>query len=184
MSNAVCTSCFSLTSLDKTSSQRCRCESQVPVDYGNLDCPSGFHLCYVCARTEVGGYSRWSWEACAFCKAVNSSIQKRFGFSLLLGRHSIMNGVSIPLAIKAAELDSAVLKMVAFAKSAESLSDWGKLRARELFESVPEWEQKKFIAVEDWQKKFKSDRKSSLEALRLYYGVKHLSDLLKKNESY
>ena len=33
-------------------------------------------------------------------------------------------------------------------------------------------------SLEDWQKKFKSNRKTSLEALKNYYGVKEFSDLL------
>jgi hypothetical protein len=59
-----------------------------------------------------------------------------------------------------------------------TLSDWGNLRARELFESVPEWKLLKAVSIEDWQKKFKNDRKTSLEALKNYYGVKEFSELL------
>ena len=100
----------------------------------------------------------------------------------MLGRHSIMNGVSIPLSTKLEDLGHGVKALIAFAEKSVEISDWGILRARELFESVPEWSQKKFVPVDEWEKKFKTDRKSSLEAFRLYYGVKHLSDLLKKDQ--
>ena len=183
MSNAVCTSCFHLTNIEKVGTQRCKCEPQFEPEYGMTDCPSGYHLCYICARVETGGISRWSWNACERCKEMNKTMQRRFGFSLMLGRHSIMNGVSIPLTTKLEDLGDGVKALIAFAEKSVEISDWGILRARELFESVPEWSQKKFVPADEWEKKFPASRKSSLEAFRLYYGVKYLSDLLKKDQS-
>ena len=180
MPYTVCTACFHITDPSRGTTQRCLCEPQMPVSYGDVDCPSGFHLCYICARSLTGGISRWSWNACERCRSVNSSIQKRFGFSVMLGRHSIMNGVSIPLAVKAKELDSAVAGMLDFAKSVTGISDWGNLQTRQLFESVPEWAQKKLISIHEWEKKFKSNRQTSLEAFRSYFGVTYLSEILKK----
>ena len=58
MSLSLCTSCFALSDLSKQSSQRCRCEEQIPVNLGMLDCPSGLHLCYICAgllQVGLGG---------------------------------------------------------------------------------------------------------------------------------
>ena len=182
MSYVVCTTCFWLSEAPTRGPlrgpQRCWCEEQVKRQDVSLDCPSGFHLCYICATTLVGGTSRWSWEACKFCLGVNSSTQKEFGFSLALGRHSIMNGISIPLREKLAADDQRVVDLMNFANFSVRLSDWGTLRARQLFESVPEWESLKAVSLEDWQKKFKNDRKTSLEALMKYYGVKEFSDLL------
>jgi hypothetical protein len=182
MSYVVCTTCYWLSEAPTRGPlrgpQRCSCEEQVKRQYVSLDCPSGFHLCYICATTMVGGTSRWSWEACNFCMRVNSSTQKEFGFSLALGRHSIMNGISIPLREKLAADDQRVVDLMDFANFSVRLSDWGILRARELFESVPEWELLKVVSLEDWQKKFKNNRKTSLEALKNYYGVKEFSDLL------
>jgi hypothetical protein len=43
---------------------------------------------------------------------------------------------------------------------------------------VPEWKLLKVVSLEDWLKKFKNDRKTSLAALKNYYGVKEFSDLL------
>jgi hypothetical protein len=91
-----------------------------------------------------------------------------------------MNGVSIPLSVKAQELDSAVAGMLEFANRVTGIADWGNLQTRQLFESVPEWAQKKLIPIEEWEKKFKSDRQTSLEAFRRYFGVTYLSEILKK----
>jgi hypothetical protein len=184
MSYVVCTTCYWLSEAPTRGPlrgpQRCSCEEQVKRQYVLLDCPSGFHLCYICATTLVGGTSRWSWEACKFCLGVNSSTQKEFGFSLALGRHSIMNGISIPLREKISADDQRVVDLLNFANFSVTLSDWGILRARQLFESVPEWESLKVVSLEVWQKKFKSSRETSLAALKNYYGVKEFSDLLKK----
>ena len=182
MSYVVCTTCYWLSEAPARGPirgpQRCRCEEQVKRQYVLLDCPSGFHLCYICATTMVGGTSRWSWEACNFCMGVNSSTQKEFGFSLALGRHSIMNGISIPLKEKLAADDPRYDDLINFVKSTVTLSDWGILQARQLFESVPEWESLKVVSLEAWEKKFKSNRNTSLVALKNYYGVKEFSDLL------
>ena len=182
MSYVVCTTCYWLSDAPTRGPlrgpQRCSCEEQVKRKDVSLDCPSGFHLCYICATTMVGGTSRWSWEACKFCLGVNSSTQKEFGFGLALGRHSIMNGISIPLREKITADDKRVVDLLNFANFSVRLSDWGILRARQLFESVPEWESLKVVSLEVWQKKFKSSRETSLAALKNYYGVKEFSDLL------
>ena len=182
MSYVVCTTCYWLSEAPirglHRGPQRCSCEEQVSRKDVSLDCPSGFHLCYICARTKVGGTSRWSWEACNFCLTANSGTHKKFGFSLALGRHSIMNGISIPLREKITADDQRVVDLLNFANFSVALSDWGILRARQLFESVPEWEPLKVVSLEDWQKKFKSSRETSLAALKNYYGVKEFSDLL------
>jgi hypothetical protein len=89
-----------------------------------------------------------------------------------------MNGISIPLREKITADDQRVVDLLNFANFSVRLSDWGILRARQLFESVPEWESLKVVSLEDWQKKFKSSRETSLAALKSYYGVKEFSDLL------
>jgi hypothetical protein len=89
-----------------------------------------------------------------------------------------MNGISIPLREKLAADDQRVVDLMNFANFSVRLSDWGILQARQLFESVPDWKSLKVVSLEDWQKKFKSNRKTSLEALKNYYGVKEFSDLL------
>jgi hypothetical protein len=104
------------------------------------------------------------------------------GFSLPLGRHSIMNGFSVPVSAVGDELAAGAEALVAFIAKSVAISDWGSLQARELFESVPEWAKEDHISLEVWQKKFPASKEKSLAALRNYYGVKDLSDLLKKVE--
>jgi hypothetical protein len=89
-----------------------------------------------------------------------------------------MNGISIPLQEKLKADDQRVVDLMNFANFSVTLSDWGILRARQLFESVPEWELLKVVSLEDWRKKFKNNRQTSLVALKNYYGVKEFSDLL------
>lgn len=180
MSFSVCSKCFHLTDLSKRSSQRCICPSEDRSIGNGVDCPSGFHLCDLCARLQAGGTSRWSWNGCEFCRSVNANAQKRLGFSLPLGRHSIMNGFSVPASAVGDELATGVNELVAFIEKSVAISDWGLLQARELFESVPEWAKEDHISLEVWQKKFPASKEKSLEALRNYYGVKKLTDLLKK----
>ena len=180
MTFSVCVACFHLTDLTQKSSQRCMCATEVHVERNGVDCPTGFLLCFVCARTQAGGTSRWSWNACNCCLSVNSSNQKHLGFSLPLGRHSIMNGVSVPLSAVGDELAAGVDALLAFVSKSLAISDWGLLQARELFESVPEWAKETHIPIEVWQKKFKASKEKSLAALRDYYGTKDLGDLLKK----
>ena len=91
-----------------------------------------------------------------------------------------MNGISIPLREKLKADDQRVVDLMNFANFSVTLSDWGILRARQLFESVPEWELLKVVSLEDWRKKFKNNRQTSLAALKNYYGVKEFSDLLNK----
>lgn len=180
MSYSVCTNCFHLTDLTKKSSQRCLCPTEIHVERNGVDCPTGFHLCDVCARGTAGGTSRWSWNACKSCLNVNAATQKHYGFSLPLGRHSIMNGFSVPVSAVGEELAVGAEVLLTFITKTVALSDWGSLQARELFESVPEWAKETHIPIAVWQKKFKTSKEQSLAAFQKYYGVKRLSDLLKK----
>ena len=160
--------------------QKCRCEEKYENLQKLVDCPNGYLLCLLCASAVAGGTSRWSWLACEDCQRVNTSLLKRFKINLPLGRHSIMNGISIPLREKLKADDQRIVDLMNFANFSVTLSDWGILRARQLFESVPEWSLLKVVSLEDWQKKFKNNRQTSLAALKNYYGVKEFSDLLKK----
>lgn len=180
MSYSVCTTCFHLTDLTQQSSQRCLCPTEVHVGRNGVDCPTGFHLCDVCGRAGAGGTSRWSWNACIHCRNVNAITQKQLGFSLLLGRHSVMNGVSVPVSAVDNDLAEGAEALVAFIGKSVAISDWGLLQARELFESVPQWAKEDHISLEVWQKKLPASKEKSLVAFQNYYGVKHLSDLLKK----
>ena len=151
MSLFICTTCLYPTSLGQ-GKQSCRC---VPYKaYPGVDCPSGFHLCYLCAAVVVGGESRWSWEACESCLKFNRSLKSKYGVSLALGRHSIMNSIGVPIQASAEEQEKAIEQMIKFINQGQSLEDWAKLQARRLFESVPSWQKMHYIPREQWEAKF------------------------------
>jgi hypothetical protein len=147
----VCTTCFGLTSAGQ-GMQRCSCE--VYQAYPGVDCPSGYHLCFMCAAIVAGGTGRYSWEVCEECQKFNRSLKIWYGFSLPLGRHSIMNGLAIPLVAQGSEQEEGIVKLLDFLDQAGSISDWGKLQARTLFESVPMWRKEPFIKLDTWEAKF------------------------------
>ena len=171
MALAICTTCFALTDLYKRSTQRCRCEEQVAPNFGILDCPSGRHLCWLCARALAGGGSRWSWEVCEKCKTANSSLEKKLGLKVPVGRHSIMNGVSIPIKKKIELDDPSLTEMLGFLKKAGDLSEWGQNLVKVLYEAVPEWQGLTHVSLEGWRKKYRNSAAASLEALKKYWGL-------------
>ena len=147
----VCTTCFGLTSAGH-GMQRCRCEKYQA--YPGVDCPSGFHLCTMCAASIAGGTGRYSWNVCEVCLKFNRSLNTKYGVCLPLGRHSIMNGISIPIHATKSVQEEGITEMLNFLDKAQSLSDWGDLQARQLFESVPMWRKEPFIRVTTWEAKF------------------------------
>ena len=171
MALALCTTCFEFTDLLKRGTQRCNCEERIPINLGILDCPSGLHLCWICARTVAGGESRYSWEACEKCRAANSSLERKLGLKVPLGRHSVMNGVSIPIQKKVEPDDPSLVEMVGFIKKIGDLSEWGKNLTKVLYESVPAWAGLTHVSLEGWEKKFPSTSKASFEALQRYWGL-------------
>ena len=148
----ICTRCFGLTSAG-LGMQQCRCEKYQ--DYPGVDCPSGYHLCYLCAASVTGGTGRYSWNVCEVCLKFNRKLARDYGVRLPLGRHSIMNGVSIPMSASAEVQARAAAKLIAFVAVAGAISDWGALQARVLFESVPVWQKEPYVKQSVWETKFK-----------------------------
>jgi hypothetical protein len=85
----------------------------------------------------------------------NRKLARDYGVSLPLGRHSIMNGVSIPMSASAEAQAHAAEKLIAFVAVAGAISDWGALQARVLFESVPVWQREPYVKQSVWEGKFK-----------------------------
>jgi len=109
----------------------------------------------MCAASIAGGTGRYSWNVCEVCLKFNRSLQSKYGRSLLLGRHSIMNGISIPIHATRSEQEEGITELLNFLDKAQSLTDWGDLQARTLFESIPMWRKEPFIRVRRWEEKFK-----------------------------
>jgi hypothetical protein len=102
----------------------------------------------------AGGTGRYSWDVCEVCLKFNRSLASKYGASLPLGRHSIMNGISIPIHATRSEQEEGITEMLNFLDKAQSLTDWGDLQARTLFESVPMWGKEPFIRLRRWEEKF------------------------------
>jgi hypothetical protein len=65
-----------------------------------------------------------------------------------------MNGISIPIHATQIEQEEGITEMLNFLDKAQSLTDWGNLQARTLFESVPMWRREPFIRLRRWEEKF------------------------------
>lgn len=157
----VCTKCFKLTSKGD-STQTCRCEKSVSVE--GLDCPSGYHLCYVCSSSLAGGTSRWSWEACEVCLAANTFIKESAGVSLVLGRHSAMNGIVFPLDLKEEDFLVAANVLLEFSQGMQTLEKLSLARTRELFIKKSKWKSLRFIPLYLWEEHFLKDQTIHFEA--------------------
>ena len=108
----------------------------------------------MCAASIAGGTGRYSWNVCEVCLKFNRTLNTKYGVSLPLGRHSIMNGISIPIHATRSVQEEGITEMLNFLDKAQSLSDWGDLQARTLFESVPMWRKEPFIRLRRWEEKF------------------------------
>ena len=147
----VCTKCFGLTSKG-AGMQRCSCEKYK--SSSEVDCPSGYHLCDICAASLAGGTSRYSWNACEVCLKFNRKLATDYGVSLPLGRHSIMNGIAIPFNISKEQQVGAIKQLIDSLDVSGSISDWGISQARVLFQSVPMWKNESHILLSKWEAKF------------------------------
>ena len=104
----------------------------------------------------------------------------RMGFNLPLGRHSVMNGVTIPANVPREELEERISAIMTLTKSWENLATWCTLKSRSLFESVPEWAEMKSIPIDLWEKRFESSLETSLISFAEFYGVKDAKELRKR----
>lgn len=179
MSLFICTTCLYPTSLGQ-GMQCCRCEELKP--YPGIDCPSGYHLCYVCAAVVVGGTSRWAWNACESCLKFNRSLKSKYGVSLSLGRHSIMNSIGVPMKASPEEQEWAIEQMMRFINQSQSLEDWGLLQARTLFEGVPSWQKMHYIPRAQWEAKFALSKvkatSRSVQCIKDYLRITDFDELL------
>jgi hypothetical protein len=111
----------------------------------------------------------------------NRKLARDYGVSLPLGRHSIMNGVSIPMSASAEVQAHAAEKLIAFVAVAGAISDWGALQARLLFESVPVWRKEPYVKQSVWEAKFKLSGSRattrSVETFKRYLRVESFEEL-------
>ena len=125
----------------------------------------------------AGGTGRYSWNVCEVCLKFNRSLAGKYGASLPLGRHSIMNGISIPMHAPRIEQEAGITEMLNFLDKAQSLTDWGDLQARTLFESVPMWRKEPFIRLRRWEEKFALSKvKATTRSVQMFKDYLQIDD--------
>jgi hypothetical protein len=131
----------------------------------------------MCAASMAGGTGRYSWNVCEVCLKFNRSLAGKYGASLPLGRHSIMNGISIPMHAPRIEQEAGITEMLNFLDKAQSLTDWGDLQARTLFESVPMWRKEPFIRLRRWEEKFALSKvKATTRSVQMFKDYLQIDD--------
>ena len=170
----ICTYCLELTSKGEDS-QICDCE--VATKLSNLDCPSGFHLCYVCSIYPAGGFSRWSWEACETCLSANSFLKETTGRALKLGRHSIMNGLGFSLQTPKNLIPQMSQNLIEFSLQLLEVEKISRKRTREILNRNQIWKGINKIPLKLWIKRLGGDKE-----IHFYDSVKTIKEILDELE--
>jgi len=93
-----------------------------------------------------------------------------------------MNSISVPLHASAEVQEKAVAEMLKFVKVSGSISDWGLLQARTLYESAHSWSVLGIIAAEKWEAKFHLSKVKattrSVQAFKHYLGIEDFDQLI------
>lgn len=155
----LCTICLNLTSKGENS-QTCKCEPEKSIE--GIDCPSGFHLCYVCSLNLAGGTSRYSWEACEICLAANTHIKATTGNALNLGRHSLMNGLSLKINADKDQIKKMAEELLFFHQDMMQLETFANIRTRQLIDSNPKWRVLNKIPLIIWTSRQKRDAQTEI----------------------
>ena len=141
--------------------QSCRDEDS-PEVWEGCDVSRERDLCIICFRATAGGISRWAWLACENCRAVNKSIESRWGFRpFALGRHSLMNGIGVrggsPPEVREAQL----ARLAAFAKGSPRLREWRRQEYSRLASSFDPYAD---IPLRVWQQEWAPGKEASVDA--------------------
>jgi hypothetical protein len=109
-------------------------------------------------------------------------MEGKYGFSLPLGRHSLMNSISIPLSASQEVKEKAVAELFSFVEVAGAISDWGLLQARTLFETAPTLSVLGIIPRDKWEAKFHLSKvkatSRSVRAFKDYLGIAEFDQLI------
>jgi len=172
---SICARCLELTSHGDL--QRCACEPKRAHRETKWDCPSGYHLCWICARGVAGGLSKYSWEVCQNCH----NLMKGF---LPYGRHSFMNLIFLPFGSTDQKIiEEGIQELLNFNSFWESLYNWGHLQAHLLLSGIKRWEHVSHISLRDWEKQFPPDMTKSITTTEGFLGVKSLAKWKEERQS-
>ena len=96
-----------------------------------------------------------------------------------------MNGISIPIHATKSLQEEGITEMLYFLDRAQSLSDWGDLHARTLFESTPSWRKEPFIRLQRWEEKFALSKvKATTRSVDSFKGYLSINDFEQLKESF
>ena len=148
--------------------QSCRCEDE-PQTWPGCDVSREKDLCIVCVRATAGGTSRWSWLACEDCRSVNAALGKAWGRApLALGRHSIMNGISVQGGQSPEVTAAQIERLARFARDQRQLDDWQAAEFRRLASG---FDPQADVALSEWQRRWPPGREASRDAVSRIVGL-------------
>ena len=145
--------------------QSCSCESD-PRQWPGCDVSREKDLCVICFRATAGGVSKWSWRACADCRAVNDAVGAQSGTRpFALGRHSIMNGVAVRAGQPPEVIQAQIDRLLEFAHGGgrQRLIDWHEQEYRRLASAFAVDAD---IPLRQWQEQWPPGPDASLDAFR------------------
>jgi len=88
-----------------------------------------------------------------------------------------MNGIAIPIHATGSKQEEGITEMLNFLDKAQSLTDWGDLQARTLFESVPMWRKEPFIQLRRWEEKFALSKvKATSRSVQMFKDYLRIND--------
>jgi hypothetical protein len=120
--------------------QPCECDREQPL-WNGYDYNCAAELCYCCAAAVIGSGSKWSVFFCDGCKvrvcAYNDAVVRS---AIPIGRHSLMNGVSLRAADarKARRVNELAKGLSRLAGGVERLYAHRRARVRRILESLAE----------------------------------------------
>ena len=95
-----------------------------------------------------------------------------------------MNSISVPLRASAEVQEKAVTEMLEFVQVSGSISDWGLLQARTLYESAHSWSILGIVTAEKWEAKFHLSKVNattrSVQAFKDYLRVNDFEELVRR----
>lgn len=145
--------------------QSCSCEPD-PRAWPGCDISREKDLCVICLRATAGGVSRWSWLACADCRAINDALGSQTGTRpFAVGRHSIMNGVAVSGGQSPEVTRGQIDRLVEFARGAGQmrLRAWRDEEYRRLANAFAAGGD---VPVRLWQEQWPPGSTASLDAFR------------------
>jgi len=150
----VCTTCFQLTALVQDWA-RCACEPTIELPDPITFDPTIALLCVLCARGAVRQQELVWWQGCPSCLKFNGQMQERLNRQIQMSR---MSNTNYALAKHFSKTEFELKRMNKYidrwTREWETIFHWGRCLARELWETVPNWADDKYVGVKAWEKKF------------------------------